>query len=93
MKTILSTAALAALMMSAAVATVQAEGGGDRLSDYRLAQQAVVSDRPSQDPAERFAQMLKEQPTAAGPEREQQTPRIEKSQRGILENRAIFGSH
>ncbi|MDM8349501.1 hypothetical protein P8H27_11405 [Pseudomonas sp. sp1636] len=93
MKTLLSMTALAALMMGAAVTTVQAEGGSDRLMDYRLEQQAVVNNRSSQDSGERFAQMIEEQPTAAGPEREQQTQRIEKSQRGILNNRLLFGPH
>jgi hypothetical protein len=93
MKTLLSMTALAALMMSAAVTTVQAEGGSDRLVDYRLEQQVVVNSRSGQDSAERFAQMIKEQPTAAGPEREQQPQRIENSQRGILQNRALYGPH
>lgn len=93
MKTILSMTALAVLMMSATVTTVQAEGGSDRLMDYRMAQQAVANERTSSDSAERFAQMLKDQPTAAGPEREQQTQRTDTPQRGILENRAIFGPH
>jgi hypothetical protein len=93
MKTLLSMTALAALMMSAAVTTVQAEGGSDRLMDYRLEQQAVVNNRASQDSGERFVQMIKEQPTAAGPERAQQGQRIEKSQRGILQDRVLFGPH
>lgn len=93
MKTLLSMTALAALMMGAAVTTVQAEGGSDRLVDYRLEQQVVVNDRTSQDSGERFAQMIKEQPTAAGPEREQQLQRIEKSQRGILKSRTLYGPH
>ncbi|OHC67144.1 MAG: hypothetical protein A3J25_02740 [Pseudomonadales bacterium RIFCSPLOWO2_02_FULL_63_210] len=94
MKTLLSMTALAALMMGAAVTTVQAEGGSDRLVDYRLEQQAVVNSRSSQGSAERFVQMVKEQPTAAGPEREQQQPqRIENSQPGILQNRLLFGPH
>lgn len=92
MKTLLSMTALAALMMGAAVATVQAEGGSDRLVDYRLEQQTVVNNRSIQDSAERFVQMLKEQPTAAGSEREQQQ-RIENSQRSILQNRALYGPH
>lgn len=93
MKTLLSMTALAALMMSAAVATVQAEGGSDRLMDYRLEQQTVVNNRASQDSGERFVQMIKEQPTAAGSEREQQPQRIEQSQPGILRNRVLYGPH
>lgn len=93
MKTRLSMTALAALMMGVAVTTAQAEGGSDRLVDYRLEQQAVVNSRSSQDSAERFVQMTKEQPTAAGPEREQHGQRIEKSQRGILQDRVLFGPH
>jgi hypothetical protein len=93
MKTLLSMTALAALMMGAAVTTVQAEGGSDRLMDYRLEQPLVVDNRSSQDSGERFVQMVREQPTAAGPEREQQPQRIEKSEPGILKNRALFGPH
>lgn len=95
MKTILSMTALAALMMGAAVTTVQAEGGSDRLMDYRLEQQAVVNNRTSQDSTERFAQMIKEQPTAAGSAREQQE-RIEQSEPSfkspIHRDRALYGS-
>ena len=93
MKTLLSMTALAALMMSAAVTTVQAEGGSDRLMDYRLEQPLVVDNRSSQDSGERFVQMVREQPTAAGPEREQQPQRIEKSEPGILRDRALYGPH
>ena len=93
MKTLLSMTALAALMMGAAVTTVQAEGGSDRLVDYRLEQQTLVNNRSNQDSGERFVQMIKEQPTAAGPEREQQPQRIEKSPRGIMKNRVYYGPH
>jgi len=93
MKTLLSMTALAALIMSATVTTVQAEGGSDRLMDYRLEQLAVVHGRSNQDSTERFVQMIKEQPTAAGPEREQQSQRSEQSQRGIPQNRLLFGPH
>jgi hypothetical protein len=71
MKTILGTMALAALMTATAVTTVQAEGGSDRLINYRLQQEALVN-RSSEDSAERFAELIKEQPTAAGSANEQQ---------------------
>lgn len=70
-----------------------AESGSDRLVDFLLRREALVSERQGQDSDERFAQMIKEQPTAAGPEREQQTQRIEKSEPGILRNRALYGPH
>ena len=96
MKSILGMTALAALMMGAAVTTVQAEGGSDRLIDYRLQQEALVSNRTSQDSGERFVQMLKEQPTAAGTASEQpkqQQEMVEPSYRSpILRDRALYGS-
>ncbi|MDP2780092.1 hypothetical protein [Devosia sp.] len=93
MKSILGMTALAALMMGAAVTTVQAEGGSDRLIGYRLQQETLVSDRASRDSGERFVQMLKEQPTAAGTAREQQDQLIEEPKRGIRRDRELYGPH
>ena len=110
MKSILGMTALAALMMGAAVATVQAdevngpwprdgaqlllaEGGSDRLADFFLRRESLAENRSSRDSGERFVQMVEEQPTAAGPEREQQTQRSEKSEPGILRDRALYGPH
>lgn len=110
MKSILSMTALAALMMGAAVATVQAdqvngpwprdgaqlllaESGSDRLADFFLRRESLAENRSSRDSGERFVQMVEEQPTAAGPEREQKTQRIEKSEPGILRDRALYGPH
>lgn len=70
-----------------------AESGSDRLVDFFLRREALVSERQGQDSGERFAQMIEEQPTAAGPEREQQTQRIEKSEPGILRDRTLYGPH
>ncbi|MDM8349474.1 hypothetical protein P8H27_11270 [Pseudomonas sp. sp1636] len=96
MKSILGMTVLAALMMGAAVTTAQAEGGSDRLIDYRLQQEALVSNRASQDSGERFAQMVKEQPAAAGTaseQPEQQQEMVEPSYRSpILRDRALYGS-
>ncbi|MNF43912.1 hypothetical protein D3C85_803750 [compost metagenome] len=92
MKSILGMTALAALMMGAAVTAVQAEGGRGRLLDYRLQQEALVSDRSSQDSAERFAQLIEKRPTAAGNAMVQQERRIEKSEPEILRDRALYGS-
>ncbi|MDH1932805.1 hypothetical protein [Pseudomonas sp. GD03696] len=75
MKSILGTTALAALMTAAAVTTVQAEGGSDRLIEYRLQQAALVSNRSNQDADKVFVQMIKQQPTAAGTAPEQQQDR------------------
>ncbi|MFZ3206307.1 MAG: hypothetical protein WA161_20905 [Pseudomonas sp.] len=110
MKSILSMTALAALMMGAAVATVQAdqvngpwprdgaqlllaESGSDRLADFFLRRESLAENRSSRDSGERFVQMVEEQPTAACPEREQKTQRIEKSEPGILRDRALYGPH
>ena len=83
MKSILGMTALAALMLGAAVTTVQAEGGTGRL---------LVSDRASRDSAERFSQLIAERPTAAGNAMVQQERRIEKSEPEILRDRALYGS-
>ena len=95
MKSILGTTALAALMMAAAVTTVQAEGGSDRRIDYRWQQEALVSDRSSEDSGERFAQMIKEQPTAAGTaseQKEQQEMAAPRYRSPILRDRVLYGS-
>lgn len=96
MKSILGMTALAALMMCAAVTTVQAEGGSDRLVEQRLQQEAQVSSRQRQDSAERFALMIKEQPTAAGVEveqKDQQNKILEPRYKSpILMDRALYGS-
>ncbi|MDM8351170.1 hypothetical protein P8H27_20020 [Pseudomonas sp. sp1636] len=96
MKSILGMTALAALMMAAAVTTVQAEGGSDRLMDYRLQQEVLVSNSSSQDSGERFAQIIKEQPTAAGVALEQQGQQNEmlapSYKSPILRDRALYGS-
>lgn len=96
MKSILGMTALAALMMGATVTTVQAEGGSERLLDYRLQQEALVSERSSQDSGERIVQMIKEQPTAAGGARERQEQRSEMSEPNykspIHKDRALYGS-
>jgi hypothetical protein len=70
-----------------------AEGGSDRLVDFFLRREAIAKNRPSEDSSERFAQMLEEQPTAAGTAREQQEQPIEKSEPGILRDRVLYGPH
>jgi hypothetical protein len=92
MKSKVGMTALAALMMGAAATTVQAEGGTGRLLGYQLQQEALVSDRASQDSAERFAQLIEERPTAAGNAIGQQARRMEKSEPEILIQRALYGS-
>jgi hypothetical protein len=103
MTSILHTTALA-LLMTATVTAVQAneaglllaEGGSDLLMDYRLQQEALISNRASQDSGQRFAQMLEEQPTAAGPAFEQQEQQMGTSdtrfKSPILRDRELYGS-
>lgn len=92
MKSILGMTALAALMMGAAVTTVQAEGSSGRQLDYRLQPEALVSDRASRDSAERFAQLTEKRPSASGNAIVQQERRLEKSEPEILRDRALYGS-
>lgn len=103
MTSILHTTALAVLM-TATVTAVQAneaglllaEGGSDLLMDYRLQQEALLSNRASQDSGQRFVQMLEEQPTAAGPALEQQEQQSGASETRfkspILRDRALYGT-
>lgn len=70
-----------------------AEGGSERLVDMVLRRETLVSERQGRDSGERFVQMIEEQPTAAGPEREQQTQRIERSEPAILKNRVLYAPH
>lgn len=97
MKSILGMTALAALMMAAAVTTVQAEGGSDRLMEYRLQQEALVSESSSQDAGKVYVQMIKLQPTAAGTAPEQQQDRKIVNQKPsfkspIVMDRELYGS-
>lgn len=73
-----------------------AEGGSERLIDFFLRREALVSNRPSQDSGERFAQMVKEQPTAAGAALEQQEQGMQKPEARfnspIQRDRALYGS-
>ncbi|MDX1369018.1 hypothetical protein [Pseudomonas sp.] len=106
MTLILHTTALAVLM-AWTVTSVQAnetglllaESGSDRLMDYRLQQEALLSNNRSQDSGQRFARMLEEQPTAAGTvleqkeQKEQQVGASETRFRSaILRDRALYGS-
>lgn len=96
MKSILGTTALAALLIGAGVTTVQAEGGADRLMDYRLQQEMWVSDRASPDSGERFARMIEQQPTAAGgasDRRDRQMQQQEDRYKSpIRKERTLYGS-
>ena len=103
MTLILHTTALAVLM-AWTVTSVQAnetglllaESGSDRLMDYRLQQEALLSNNRSQDSGQRFARMLEEQPTAAGTVLEQKEQQVGASETrfrsAILRDRALYGS-
>ncbi|MDM8349610.1 hypothetical protein P8H27_11975 [Pseudomonas sp. sp1636] len=104
MKSILHTTALAVLITGAVTAVqaseatglLLAEGGSERLMDYRLQQEVLLSNSPSQSSGQRFAQMLEEQPTAAGSAFEQQEQQVGASESRfrspILRDRALYGS-
>lgn len=103
MTLILHTTALAVLMTGTVTAVqanetglLLAESGSDRLMDYRLQQEALLSNNRSQDSGQRFARMLEEQPTAAGIVLEQQEQQISGSETRfkspILRDRALYGS-
>jgi hypothetical protein len=55
-----------------------AESGSDRLMDYRQYQEALTSQRNRSDSGERFVEMVKERPTAAGAASEEQAEQLDK---------------
>lgn len=71
-----------------------AEGGGERLMFNQQRIQAQASKPEASDEGERFAQLMKEQPTAAGNSVEQQLEsKPEPSFRSpILQDRELYGS-
>ncbi|PAU58500.1 hypothetical protein [Pseudomonas indica] len=90
MKPILSV--LMALAMTGTT-MVWAEDGGERLGEWRMKQQMLTGQRMAIDHSERFAQLLEEQPTAAGPMTEMSMPPAAPRYRSpILEDRTRYGS-
>ena len=75
MKTTLYQAALTTLLVGMAATSVQAdeerlimaESGSDRAMEYHLQREALANQRGREDSSDRFVQMIREQPTAAGP--------------------------
>ncbi|HBO1414524.1 hypothetical protein [Pseudomonas aeruginosa] len=96
MKAILNRVAVIMLVAGGTVSTVWAEGGSDYLMNFHLRQQALASQRAEQDTGQRFAQILVEQPTAAGPMTELQSQSIQEPaptyRSPIYQDRALYGS-
>lgn len=111
MKTTLSTtvfsgllAVLAAAISGQAVSApfptepfMLAESGSDRLMEYRLLREELAQARATRGESERFAQVLEEQPTAAGPQFESEDAQPLKQalqyKSPILRERAEQGLH
>lgn len=70
-----------------------AEGGSERLIRQQQHMEELASQRAYSDDGERFVQLIKEQPTAAGTAREQQDQWIEEPKRGIERVREFYGPH
>lgn len=70
-----------------------AEGGSERLIRQQHRMEELASQRVDSDEGERFVQLIKEQPTAAGTAREQQGQRIDEPKRGIQRDRDLYGPH
>jgi hypothetical protein len=70
-----------------------AEGGSERLIRQQQHMEELASQRAYSDDGERFVQLIKEQPTAAGTAREQQDPWSETPKRGIQRDRELYGPH
>ena len=70
-----------------------AEGGSERLIRQQQHWEELASQRADSDDGERFVQLIKEQPTAAGTAREQQDPWSETPKRGIRRDREFYGPH
>ncbi len=69
-----------------------AEGGSERLMLRQQGIEELASQRADSADGERFVQLIKEQPTAAGTAREQQDQRLEEPMRGIQRDRTLYGS-
>lgn len=76
---------------------ILAEGGSTQLMLHQQRMQELASQRTGADDGERFVQLIKEQPTAAGSAREQQEsmkqseePRYKSL---IQRDRALYGPH
>lgn len=67
MRSLISNVAFIAMVMGAAASPALAESGGDRVFDAHLVQQPLAMREQPNDSAQRFAQMIEAQPTAAGP--------------------------
>lgn len=86
MKTTLYLAALATLMAGATAISVQAdeerlmlaESGSDRVMEYHLQREALANQRGREDSGDRYVQMIREQPTAAGPMTEEQSESMDR---------------
>lgn len=103
MKTTLYQAALATLLVGTAAISVQAdeerlmlaESGSDRVMEYHLQREALANRRGREDSSERFVQMIREQPTAAGPMTEEQTESMDRSRPAykspIQRDREMYG--
>ncbi|CDF83813.1 hypothetical protein PKB_2466 [Pseudomonas knackmussii B13] len=67
MRSLISNVAFIAMVMGTAAGPALAESGGDRVFDSHLGAQPLAAQEQPSDSAQRFAQMVEAQPTAAGP--------------------------
>lgn len=104
MKTTLHLAALATLLAATAAIQVQAddagrlmlaENGSDRAMEYHLQREALANQRGREDSSDRFVQMIREQPTAAGPMTEEQSESMDRPKpvfkSPIQRDREVYG--
>lgn len=72
-----------------------AESGSDRMMEYRLQREALANQPARQDSGDRFVQMLREQPTAAGPMSEEKSEKMDRPKSiyrtPIQKDRELFG--
>ena len=66
MRSLISNVAFIAMVMGTAAGPALAESGGDRVFDAHLGAQPLAAREQPNDSAQRFAQMIEAQPTAAG---------------------------
>lgn len=94
MSTFLSTVAMVAIAMGTAAGTALAESGSDRLLESHMRQEARVAQEAERDSANRYAQMIEEQPTAAGPVLDAQAPLKTEPRYStpIERDRALYGT-
>jgi hypothetical protein len=93
MKTIINKLAIIALLSAAATGSALAESGSDRMLERRQQNLAADSGQYLNDPVERFAQVLEQQPPAAGQATVEKPLPGQQRKSPALRDRELYGSN